>query len=142
MEGYNDAPAPRGNVVGVTDELSRVEGPEANSELSEQEQELMMKSIEEIFELRGGATGGDVEIEDEEGVEEVGGDAVGDGDGDGEEVVDFADRERRTERLRGVLGVLAKLWWAGSENMDVAAEKLADGSRDREFLLFLLKGRE
>ena len=47
-------------------------------------------------------------------------------------MVDLEDRHRRTERLKGGLSMLARLWWSDSEHMGLAAEKLADGSRDRE----------
>ncbi|XMA10138.1 hypothetical protein WAI453_002929 [Rhynchosporium graminicola] len=47
-----------------------------------------------------------------------------------EEVVDVEDQERRTARLKGVPPLLAQLWWADSERIDMVAEKLADGSRD------------
>ena len=82
--------------------------------LSAEEQGTMMKSILEIFELEEG--------EDEE---------MGDEDED-EVIVDLEDQMRRTERLKGVLSTLAQLWWSDSDQMDLAAEKLADGSRDRE----------
>lgn len=91
--------------------------------LSAEEQSTMMKSIQEIF---------DLEEEDEE---------MTDGDGDEEEeepVVDLEDQMRRTERLKGVLSTLAQLWWSDSEHMDLVAEKLADGSRDREWLCSIL----
>ncbi|KAK0122658.1 hypothetical protein ONS96_009696 [Cadophora gregata f. sp. sojae] len=50
--------------------------------------------------------------------------------GDGDDVVDLEDQQRRTERLKGVLPILAQLWWADSDQIDFVAEKLADGSRD------------
>ncbi len=53
-------------------------------------------------------------------------------DDDEEEEVDLEDQTRRTERLRAVLPTLAHLWYSGSEQMDVATEKLADRSRDRK----------
>ncbi|KAH8598786.1 armadillo-type protein [Bisporella sp. PMI_857] len=79
----------------------------------------MVKSIQEIFELEESARSGEL---DGEGDEEMG--------DDDEEEVDLEDRERRTGKLKGLLGMLAQLWWADSEHMDMAAEKLADGSRD------------
>ena len=84
--------------------------------LSAEEQSVMMKSIQDIFEL-------EEEPEDEE---------MGDGDEE-EPEVDLEDQERRTERLKGVLSTLAQLWWSDSEHMDLVAEKLANGSRDREY---------
>jgi hypothetical protein len=83
--------------------------------LSAEEQSIMMKSIQEIFEL-------------EESQDEV----MGEGDEEEEPEVDLEDQARRTERLKGVLSTLAQLWWSDSEDMDLVAEKLADGSRDRE----------
>lgn len=87
--------------------------------LSAEEQSQMMKSIQEIFELEE-----EQPREDEE---------MADVDEDVEEEVDLEDQQRRTERLKGVLGTLAQLWWSDSEHMDLVAEKLADGSRDRKF---------
>lgn len=99
---------------------SNVPGQEGMSiSLSVEEQSIIMKSIQEIFELE--------ESQDEE---------MGEGDEDEDPVVDLEDQERRTERLRGALSTLAQLWWSDSELMDLVAEKLADGSRDREFFLF------
>lgn len=48
---------------------------------------------------------------------------------DGE--VDLADQQRRTEKLKGALSVLAQLWKLKSNQIDLVTEKLADGSRDR-----------
>ena len=87
-------------------------------QLSAEEQSTMMKSIQEIFEL-----------EEEEPKEDV---EMGEGKDEEEEVVDLEDQARRTERLKGVLSTLAQLWWSDSEHMDLVAEKLADGSRDRK----------
>lgn len=86
-----------------------------NVPLSAEEQGHMMESIATIFEL-----------EEEQPKEDE------DEDDETEEVVDFEDRERRTERLKGVLPTLAQLWWSDSVHMDLVAEKLADGSRDRK----------
>ena len=88
----------------------------ADVHLSAEDQSVMMKSIQEIFEL-----------EEEQNVE------MND-DGE-EEEVDLEDQQRRTEKLERVLTTLAQLWWNDSEHMDLAAKKLADGSRDREFSL-------
>jgi hypothetical protein len=102
---------------------SNVPGQEGMSiSLSVEEQSIMMKSIQEIFELQ--------ESQDEE---------MGEVDEDEEPVVDLEDQERRTERLKGALSTLAQLWWSDSELMDLVAEKLADGSRDREFLFFFIE---
>ena len=89
------------------------------AEISKQEQKEMMESIVEIFHL-----------DEEEVREDV---EMGEGD---EEVVDFEDQKRRTERLSEALEMLGKLWWARSEFVEVVTEKLADGSRDRELLSF------
>ena len=101
-------------------------GPESLV-LSAEEQSLTMRSIQEVFELEEEVANGDQEMDDEDG-EEV------------EAVVDLEDRARRAERLKGVLSTLAQLWWSDSEQLDLAAEKLADGSRDRELRAFLLLG--
>jgi hypothetical protein len=89
--------------------------------LSAAEQTKSMESIQEVFELEE-----DSPKEDEE---------MGEGD-DEEPEVDLEDQQRRTDRLKGVLETLGQLWWSNSEHMDVAAEKLADGSRDRTSILF------
>jgi hypothetical protein len=88
----------------------------SNVHLSAEEQSVMMKSIQEIFELEEEQANEDLEMDDD----------------DEEEEVDLEDQQRRTEKLKGVLTTLAQLLWSGSEHMDVAAEKLADGSRDRK----------
>jgi hypothetical protein len=87
--------------------------------LSAEEQGLMMKSIQEIFELEEEPAKEDEEMADE-------------GEED-EPVVDLEDQARRTERLKGVLSTLAQLWWSDSDHIDLVAEKLADGSRDRKW---------
>lgn len=84
--------------------------------LTEEEQKDMSSSIADIFKLE----------EQSVSAEDV------DMDDDAEEVVDVEDRERRTERLKGALGKLVHLWWQDSIAINEAAEKLADGSRDRE----------
>lgn len=86
-----------------------------------QEQKSMMESIVQIFHLE--------EEDDEEMRDEV-------EDGDEEVEVDLEDQNRRTERLSGVMDILGKLWWARSEHFEAVTEKLADGSRDREFSYF------
>lgn len=47
-----------------------------------------------------------------------------------EEVVDQADVQMRTKKLRGITLSLDRLWWAGQDQLAKAAEMLADGSRD------------
>jgi hypothetical protein len=91
--------------------------------LSIEAQSSMIKSIQDIFELE------EDQKEDEEMVTD-------EDDGDDEPVVDLEDQARRTEKLKGVLSILAQLWWAGSEQMDLAAEKLADAGRNRKSLHF------
>lgn len=88
--------------------------------LTTEQAAAMSKSILDIFEL------------EEEPPKEV--EAMG--DDEEEEDVDLEDQQRRTERLKGVLSLLAQLWWADSDQIDLVAEKLADGSRDREYYLF------
>ncbi|APA06669.1 hypothetical protein sscle_02g014390 [Sclerotinia sclerotiorum 1980 UF-70] len=82
--------------------------------LSEEEQRNMSASIADILKLE----------EQAGGVEEV------NMDDDAEVVVDVEDRQRRTEKLKGALGILAHLWWQDSVSINEAAEKLADCSRD------------
>jgi hypothetical protein len=91
--------------------------------LSAEEQASMIKSIQDIFELE----------EDSKEDEEM---ATGEGDENDEPVIDLEDQARRTERLKGVLSILAQLWWAGSDQMDLAAEKMADAGRNRKSLHF------
>ena len=94
-------------------------GPE-DLRLGVEEQNSMMKSFGEIFELE------QTQEEDEEMI-----------DGSEEEnPFDLEDQQRRTERLKGVLRTLAQLWWNDSEHMNSIAEKLADGSRDRRCSLW------
>jgi len=75
----------------------------------------VMRSIVEIFELEEEPQSEDVEM----------------GDDENEPGVDLEDQRRRTERLRTVVPALTQLWWSGSEEIDLVAEKLGDGSRDR-----------
>jgi hypothetical protein len=89
--------------------------------LSVEEQTSMIKSIQDIFELEEDPKEDEEMVTDED-------------DEDNEPVVDLEDQARRTEKLKGLLSILAQLWWAGSEQMDLAAEKLADAGRNREFL--------
>jgi len=79
--------------------------------LTPEQAATMSKSILEVFEL------------EEEPQDQV----MGDG---GDDEVDLEDQQRRTERLKGVVPLLAQLWWADSDQLDLVAEKLADGSRD------------
>jgi hypothetical protein len=86
--------------------------------LSPEEQKEKMNSIAEIFQLDEDVPKDDEEMDvDEE---------------DTAQIVDLEDQERRTERLRGAMSALAQLWWASSDQMDIAVEKLADGSRERK----------
>ncbi|KAF7949618.1 uncharacterized protein EAE97_003127 [Botrytis byssoidea] len=88
-------------------------GKEKQKCLTEAEQKEMTSSIADIFKLEESVSAEDMDMDD-----------------DAEEVVDIEDRERRTERLKAVLGTLAQLWWQDSTSINEAAEKLADGSRD------------
>jgi hypothetical protein len=88
-----------------------------NFNFSVEEQSSMMRTIEEIFLLEE-----ELPKEDQQ---------MGDDDEE-EPEIDLEDQQRRTTKLKGVLSTLAQLWWSDSEQMDVAAEKLADGSRDRK----------
>lgn len=87
-----------------------------NFNFSVEEQSSMMRTIEEIFLLEEELPKEDQEM----------------GDDEEEPEIDLEDQQRRTTKLKGVLSTLAQLWWSDSEQMDVAAEKLADGSRDRK----------
>jgi len=87
-------------------------------EISAEEQSNMMKSIQEIFELEEEQANEEEQMRDE----------------DEEPPVDLEDQQKRTEKLKGVLSTLAQLWWSDSDHMDLAAEKLADGSRDRKLI--------
>lgn len=84
--------------------------------LSIEEQIALSKKVIDIFDLVDWQNEQDVEMDD-----------------DAEEpVIDVDDQEKRTESLKTVLPTIAQLWWAGSEQMDVVTEKLADASRDRK----------
>ncbi len=111
-EPTDELDLPLGNVLSKS--------PRLNIPLSPKSQNKMMRSIVEIFELKEDPPHGDVDIlEDDE-----------------EPVVDLEDQWRRTDRLSGVLPALAQLWWSDSDQIDLATEKLGDGSRDRK-LFFL-----
>jgi hypothetical protein len=91
--------------------------PSLNVSLSAETKTRMTRSILDIFDLEEEPLDEDVEMgEDEEE----------------EPVVDLEDQRRRTDRLRGVLPPLAQLWWSDSDQIDLVAEKLGDGSRDRK----------
>ena len=80
---------------------------------SQEELYHMVQTVVSVFELEEGPAV-DHEMSDED------------------EEVDLEDQKRRTDRLKEGLSTVAQLWWSGSEYMDVVAEKLADGSRDRK----------
>lgn len=88
------------------------DGKQKYKQLTEEEQRNMSTSISDIFKLEEASQAEEPDVDDE--------------------VVDVEDRERRTERLKGALETLAHLWWQDSIFINEAAEKLADGSRDRE----------
>jgi hypothetical protein len=92
-----------------------------------EEQMADMQSILDIFHL-------DEELPDRSGENEL-------EDDDGSEEVDLEDQRQRTERLRGIYPALDRLWWTGSEYLVGAAEKLADGSRDRKSAWILTSHR-
>ncbi|KAI6713290.1 hypothetical protein JHW43_004163 [Diplocarpon mali] len=76
----------------------------------------MSKSILDIFELEEEPRNEDERIEEDGGEEK--------------EATDLEDQQQRTEKLKGALPVMAQLWRADSDQIDLVAEKLADGSRD------------
>lgn len=126
-KGHKDV-VPFGNRTDMTQTITST-APTDSAKPSPQEQRSMMDSIIQIFHL---------EEEDDEEMRDEGEDE------DGEIEVDVEDQMRRTEKLRGVIDILGKLWWARSEHFETVAEKLADGSRDRElfftFSLLFLRG--
>ncbi|TVY36666.1 hypothetical protein LOCC1_G006584, partial [Lachnellula occidentalis] len=87
-----------------------------NMNLSEDAMLAMLKQIRDIV---------DSEPEDENEDQ-----VMAEDDEDVEEEVDLEDQQRRTDKLKMALSPLAQLWWSGSEQIDLAAEKLADGSRE------------
>ena len=116
-------PTPTDPLELVNSSKSLVENPTSdvlgtnslNLLLTPEQAATMSKSVLEVFEL------------EEEPQDQV----MGDGSDDD---VDLEDQQRRTERLKGVVPLLAQLWWADSDQLDLVAEKLADGSRDREYI--------
>jgi hypothetical protein len=58
-----------------------------------------------------------------------------DDDDDEDPPVDLEDQAERIKRLCGIRPALEQLWWNESKYMTSAAEKLADGSRDRKLFL-------
>lgn len=92
-----------------------------NLHLSSKEQAELMAGIEAIFQSDGELPSEDQEMAD---------------DDDEEPKVDLEDQQKRTEKLKGILPTLAQLWWCRSEHIDLAAEKLADGSRNCESMTF------
>ncbi|TVY25020.1 hypothetical protein LHYA1_G006454 [Lachnellula hyalina] len=90
-----------------------------NLNLSEDAMLAMLKQIQDIFDSEPEDENEDqVMAEDEEDVEEE---------------VDLEDQQRRMEKLKMGLSPLAQLWWSGSEKIDLAAEKLADRSRETKW---------
>lgn len=95
--------------------------PPLNISLSAETQSRMTGSILQILDLEEEPPNEDVEM----------------GEYDEEEpVLDLEDQRRRTDRLREVLPALAQLWWSDSDQIDLVAEKLGDGSRDRKLYPF------
>jgi hypothetical protein len=99
------------NVSAVSSRIQKVP-------LSEEEAKATMQSILDIFEL-------DEELSDGPGGNEQ-------DEYDSEPTIDPEDQSRRTERLRSICPALDQLWWTSSDYMTRAAEKLADGCRDRK----------
>jgi hypothetical protein len=95
--------------------------PPLSVPLSTENQARMMRNIVEIFDLEEEPQNEDVEMRE---------------DDEEEPVVDLEDQRRRTDRLRGVLPALAQLWWSDSDQIDLVAEKLGDGSRNRKLCPF------
>jgi hypothetical protein len=93
----------------------------------DEEQKADMQSILDIFQL-------DEEPPDQSDENELDEDDI-------VQELDLEDQRQRTERLRGVYAALDRLWWMGSEYMVGAAEKLADGSRDRKLTWILTSHR-
>jgi hypothetical protein len=92
--------------------------------LSAEKQTSLMESIEAVFQSDGeDPLNEDQEMPDAE---------------DEEPEVDLEDRQVRTDKLKGVLPTIAQLWWCQSERMEQATERLADGSRNRRSMPFLL----
>lgn len=92
----------------------------SNTIVPKEEQKTDMQSILDIFQL-------DEELPDESDSNDL------DEDEDEEVLeVDLEDQRQRTGLLRGIYPALDRLWWTESEYIVGAAEKLADGSRDRK----------
>lgn len=96
---------PRSLVQNPTSDVLRTDS--LNLCLSTEQAMAMSRSILDIFELE--------ETQDED-------DKMGEDD-DEEEEVDLEDQQRRTERLKGALSILAQLWWADSDQIDLVAGK-------------------
>lgn len=91
--------------------------------LSEETLKLAMKSVVDLFVLEEDhvdPNAMDVENEDDE-----------------EPPVDLEDQAKRVQRLGDILPALEQLWWNKSEHLAGAAEKLADGSRDRKLFCYV-----
>ncbi|KAK2626870.1 hypothetical protein QTJ16_004045 [Diplocarpon rosae] len=86
-----------------------------NLRLSAEKARCISKSILEILKLEEEPRNEDQKTEDHD---------------DEEEVIDLENQQQRTERLKEALPVMAQLWWADSDQINLVAEKLADGSRD------------
>ncbi len=85
--------------------------------LSAEDQKTLMRRVQDISDFEEEYESEDVEMGDEEV----------------EPVIDLKDQLRRTEKLKGILSTLAQLWWADSDQLDFAVEKLADRCRNRRF---------
>lgn len=83
----------------------------------------MMDSFEAIFQLDEEASTEDQEMLD---------------DDEEEPQVDLEDQQKRIDKLKAILPIIAQLWWCQSDYMVQATQKLADGSRNRKSKLFLI----
>lgn len=98
--------------------------PTLSTGISNEQQKADMQSILDLFHLNE-------ELPDESDRNDL-------EDDDLAPEVDLEDQRQRTEHLRGIYPALDRLWWTGSDYMIGAAEKLADGSRDRKSILALI----
>ncbi len=81
--------------------------------LTKEEQESTMQTVLDVFELdERDPADGDEELDPEEEAE---------------------DQRLRTEKLKAIGSALDALWWSNNDQMAAAAEKLANGSRDRKY---------
>ncbi len=111
--GFSNIISQGGTSFGDADSIAS-----SNTIIPNEEQKADMQSILDIFQL-------DEELPDQSDGNDL------DEDDEAQDA-DLEDQRQRKERLRSIYPVLDRLWWTGSEYMVGAAEKLADGSRDRK----------